>query len=37
MVILRKLPEFAGLRERWLPLLKYPSLLQVSAGFSAAQ
>jgi murein DD-endopeptidase MepM/ murein hydrolase activator NlpD len=28
----KNLPEFAAVREKWLPLLKNPSLLQVSVG-----
>ena len=32
----KNLPEFAALRERWLPLLKNPSLIQASIN-SAAQ
>jgi murein DD-endopeptidase MepM/ murein hydrolase activator NlpD len=30
-------PEFAALRERWLPLLKNPALLQVTASASPVQ
>jgi len=33
----KNLPEFAAVREKWLPLLKNPSLLQVSVGPVAAQ
>jgi murein DD-endopeptidase MepM/ murein hydrolase activator NlpD len=31
------LPEFAAVREKWLPLLKNPALLQVSISSSPAQ
>lgn len=33
----KNLPEFAAIREKWLPLLKNPSLLQVSISTAAAQ
>ena len=33
----KNLPEFAAVREKWLPLLKNPALLQVSADSTAAQ
>jgi murein DD-endopeptidase MepM/ murein hydrolase activator NlpD len=33
----KNLPEFSAIREKWLPLLKNPSLLQVSISTAAAQ
>jgi murein DD-endopeptidase MepM/ murein hydrolase activator NlpD len=33
----KNLPEFAAIREKWLPLLKNPSFLQVSISTAAAQ
>jgi murein DD-endopeptidase MepM/ murein hydrolase activator NlpD len=33
----KHLPEFAAVREKWLPLLKNPSLLQISISTAAAQ
>src|SRR5260370_19040263 len=33
----KNLPEFAAIRERWLPLLKNPSLMEASVTPSAAQ
>jgi hypothetical protein len=31
----KNLPEFAAIRERWLPLLKNPSLMEASVTSSA--
>ena len=32
----KNLPEFAAIRERWLPLLKNPSLIEASVTPSAS-